>query len=101
VGHTSVAETIKKEMDDVRLDDDVSAAVREWLSADREFNVWFLETTKGKMDDDALMSLLSGYSEDQDAVTDGWKTYREDQNGPRLIAVLARSRATMDRLQGK
>ena len=101
MGHTAIAETIKKEMDEVRLDADVSAALKDWLLADREFNVWFLETTKGKMDDEALMSLLSGYSEDQDSVTDGWKSYRDDHNGPQLIAILARSQATMDRLQGK
>lgn len=56
---TSVGEKIRAALPDVKAGADLEKIVREWLSADADFNVWFLETTKGTRDEAALTEVLA------------------------------------------
>ena len=75
--------------------------VRDWLLADQEFNVWFLETTKGALDDATLMGLLAGYGDDQDAVARAWNAFESDRDEAALTSALAASTRTMSELKHK
>ncbi|MCA9589823.1 MAG: hypothetical protein KC657_31180 [Myxococcales bacterium] len=96
---TALSDRIRNEIEDLKLDGDIRRELEAWLHADREFNVWFLETTKGKLDDDALMGLLEGYREDQEAVESAWADFWKDRDEAALTACLVRSRAKMVELQ--
>lgn len=97
----SVAALIARDLDELGLDEAVRALVQRWLTADREFNYWFVETTKGKLDDDALLGLLGGYAEDQDAVRAAWAAFREDRDAAALAQQLEASIARMAGLKHK
>ncbi len=76
-------------------------AIREWLLADADFNVWFLETTKGSLDDATLMALLGDYGDDQDAVEHAWKAFLVDHDDATLIRELGQSMRAMTTLKHK
>jgi len=48
---TSVGERLRGALPDSKPSIALEKTVRDWLVADQEFNVWFLETTKGALDD--------------------------------------------------
>lgn len=98
---TALSDRIRNEMSDLDLGADARKALEAWLAADREFNVWFLETTKGKLDDDALMGLLEGYREDQETVEEAWGSFVGARDLQALTAVLEASAARMTDLQGR
>ncbi len=95
----TLAQRIREDLEDDGLPEDVTASLRTWLAADDAFNVWFLETTKGSVDDDALMGLLGGYGETQDLVESAWRTYRDDRDLAALERALTTSREMMTALQ--
>lgn len=98
---TSIAQRIRHELPDTKVPGDVDRAVREWLAADDDFNVWFLETTKGQLDDAKLLGLVEGYGGDQDEVERAWEDFRDTANESPLLACLARSLAKMEELKQK
>ena len=69
---TSFADKIKTELSDYEVGADVRSHIDEWLKADKEFNTWFLVTTKRALADDELMALLDGYRESQEIVEGAW-----------------------------
>ena len=75
--------------------------VHDWLLADQDFNVWFLETTKGALDDATLMALLSGYGDDQDAVGRAWEAFEVGRDEAALTRALAASTEAMTALKHK
>lgn len=75
----SLAEDIKEDLPSLSLDADTKAALEKWLQADKEFNIWFLVTTKRSLDDDDLMGLLDGYRETQEAAESAWRAFRKDK----------------------
>lgn len=97
----ALSDRIRNEMSDLDLGADARKAVEAWLAADREFNMWFLETTKGKLDDDALMGLLEGYREDQESVEEAWGAFVDARDLSALATVLEASVARMTALQGR
>ena len=98
---TSVGEKIRAALPDAGASVTLEKAVRDWLLADQDFNVWFLETTKGALDDAKLMGLLGGYGDDQDAVGRAWEAFESDRDEAALARVLAASRVAMDALKQK
>jgi hypothetical protein len=95
----TLAQRIREDLDDLDIDADVRALLATWLQADDAFNHWFLETTKGSVDDDALMGLLGGYGESQDLVEPVWRAYvKNRERGPLEVALTA-SAAKMTALQ--
>lgn len=77
---TSVGERIRATLPDAKPSASIERTVRDWLLADEDFNVWFLETTKGTLDDAKLMALLGGYGEDQDEVGRAWDAFEIDRD---------------------
>lgn len=98
---TSVGERIRAALPDSKASVALEKTVRDWLVADQEFNVWFLETTKGALDDATLMSLLSGYGDDQDAVGRAWEAFEIDRDEAALTRALAASTEAMSGLKHK
>ena len=98
---TSVGEKIRAALPDVKAGADLEKIVREWLSADADFNVWFLETTKGALDDATLMALLSSYGDDQDAIAGAWDDFERTRDEAALTEVLAASTKVMAALKLK
>lgn len=98
---TSVGERIRAALPDAKPSAMLEKTVREWLAADADFNVWFLETTKGALDDAKLMALLSGYGDDQDAVGRAWDDFERTRDEPALTNVLAASTKVMVALKLK
>jgi hypothetical protein len=98
---TSVGEKIRAALPDAKASVPLEKTVRDWLLADQDFNVWFLETTKGTLDDSKLMALLGGYGDDQDAVGRAWDAFESDRDEAALSAVLARSTEVMAALKLK
>lgn len=99
----SLAVRIREDLED-RADvvaEPARAAVSEWLAADDAFNHWFLETTKGAVDDDTLMALLGGYGETQDPVEEAWRAIVEDggRDEAALLAAIEASKAKLAQLQ--
>ncbi len=92
---------MRDELVQIAPDADTKKAVEGWLAADREFNTWFLVTTKRALGDDDLMELLDGYRESQETMTTAWGTFREARNGAQLQAYIAISIARMDELMKK
>ena len=68
---------------------------------DREFNEWFLETTKRALADEELMDLLGGYGESQETVSGAWSSFREEPNATKLHASFAISIARMQGLMNR
>ena len=99
---TSIAEKIQKEINEEVSDPDLKKRIGDWLAADKEFNVWFLVTTKRSLDDDDLMSLLDGYRETQESAESAWRAFRADKLDPAALrAGLDDSLAKMNALMKK
>jgi hypothetical protein len=98
---TSFAERIRNELDDGSISADVRARIDEWLKADKEFNNWFLVTTKRALADDDLMELLEGYRESQEIVERAWEEFREMKKEAMLFEGILQSIHRMDLLQKK
>jgi hypothetical protein len=98
---TSVGERIRAALPDAKASAPLEKTVRDWLACDADFNVWFLETTKGALDDAKLMALLSGYGDDQDAVGGAWDDFERTRDEAALTAVLAASTKAMAALKQK
>lgn len=98
---TSVGEKIRAALPDARASVTLEKTVHEWLLADQDFNHWFLETTKGALDDATLMALLSGYGEDQEAVERAWRAFEVDRDEAALTRALAASAEVMGALKHK
>ena len=98
---TSVGDRIRAELADAKPSTALEKAVRDWLLADQEFNVWFLETTKGALDDAKLTSLLTGYGDDQDAVERAWKDFDATRDEAALTRALAISTDQLAALKAK
>lgn len=96
----SLAQQIRQDLED-GLGLDAKPAVETWLAADDAFNHWFLETTKGSVDDDTLMALLGGYGETQDVVEGAWRAYLDDRDLAPLEAALATSLAGLAKLRAR
>jgi len=98
----SLAEDIRDELPMLTLDADTKAALEKWLQADKEFNLWFLVTTKRSLDDDDLMGLLDGYRETQESAETAWRAFRKDKLDPAgFRAGLDDSLAKMNALMKK
>ena len=97
----SIADDIREALPSLQVDPDTKKAVESWLVADRDFNVWFLETTKRALADDELMDLLGGYGEAQETISTAWKSFRDEPDAPKLHASLAISVARMHDLMNK
>lgn len=98
----SLAEDIRDDLPTLSLDDETKAALEKWLQADKEFNVWFLVTTKRSLDDDDLMGLLDGYRETQESAESAWRAFRKDKLDPAgFRAGLDDSLAKMNALMRK
>ncbi len=99
---TAVSQKIRREIADAKLDTPLEATVRKWLVADEDFNLWFLETTKGKLDDSSLLALVEGYGNDQDAVERAWDDFRDKRIDEAVLTVrLETSITTMKALKEK
>jgi hypothetical protein len=98
---TSVGEKIRAALPDARASVTLEKVVHDWLLADQDFNVWFLETTKGALDDATLMALLSGYGDDQEAVGRAWEAFEADRDEVALTRALAASTDAMSALKHK
>lgn len=98
----SLAEDIRDELPSLSLDGETKAALEKWLQTDKEFNLWFLVTTKRSLDDDDLMGLLDGYRETQEAAESAWRAFRRDKLDPAgFRAGLDDSLAKMNALMKK
>jgi hypothetical protein len=95
----SVAERIRNEIADQEMSAELRARIDEWLKADKEFNVWFLVTTKRALADDELMELLDGYRESQEIVEEAWAQYQEKKDATMLIEGITQSIHRMQLLQ--
>lgn len=87
----SFAERIRSELADHPIDAELRARIDEWLKADKEFNVWFLVTTKRALADDELMALLDGYRESQEIIEDAWETFTEQKDSVMLLEGITQS----------
>jgi len=97
----SIADDIRDALPNLQLDSDTKKVVEGWLIADRDFNVWFLETTKRALADDELMDLLGGYGESQETVSNAWSSFRDEPDAAKLHASFACSIAQMQTLMNK
>lgn len=97
----TLAQRIREDLEERSVPDAVKDLLRGWLAADAAFNTWFLETTKGSVDDDALFGLLGGYGESQDVVESAWRAFLRDGDVAAIEAALADSRARMTALQNR
>ncbi len=98
---TSIAEKIQKELNEEVSDPELKKRIGEWLAADKEFNVWFLVTTKRQLADDELMALLDGYRESQEIVENAWDDYCKKKDAAALLASLEDSHKRMKALQDR
>ena len=99
---TAVAQKIRRELPDAKPEQPLEATIRKWLVADDDFNLWFLETTKGKLDDSSLLALVEGYGNDQDSVERAWDDFRDKTiDGAVLTVRLETSIAAMQALKEK
>lgn len=98
----SLSDEIRDELPSLDLDAETRAALERWLAADKEFNLWFLVTTKRSLADDDLMSLLEGYRVTQETAEDAWRALRAGRIDPAgLRAGLAESVTKMHLLMRK
>jgi hypothetical protein len=99
---TAVAQKIRRDLPDARVPQELESVVRKWLVADDDFNLWFLETTKGKLDDSSLLALVEGYGDDQDEVERAWDDFRDKRIDEAVLTVrLETSITTMNSLKEK
>jgi hypothetical protein len=98
---TSIGKRIRDELSEVSAAAEVEKTIRRWLVADDDFNLWFLETTKGKLDDQDLLDLMDGYGQDQEAVESAWDRYRGTRDEAHLVAILELSLSKMSALKAK
>lgn len=96
---TSFAEKIRSELSDYEIDKNVRTHIDEWLKADKDFNTWFLVTTKRALADDELMALLDGYRESQEIVEEAWDAFTEKKDGAMLVEGITQSIHRMKLLQ--
>jgi hypothetical protein len=96
---TSFAERIRSEMADYELTAELRARIEDWLKADKEFNTWFLVTTKRALADDELMELLDGYRESQEIVEEAWEDFMDKKNTTMLLEGITQSIHRMTLLQ--
>lgn len=95
----SFAEKIRSELADHPVSAELRASIDEWLKVDKEFNVWFLVTTKRALADDELMELLDGYRESQELIEDAWETYVEQKDTTMLVEGITQSIHRMNLLR--
>lgn len=98
---TAVSEKIQRELPDTKVESELARVIRQWLEADAEFNHWFLETTKGKMDDSTLLALVEGYGGDQDDVEAAWEIFTNGGPAVDLATTLHVSIARMTSLKNR
>ena len=98
---TSFAERIRSEIADQDVSADLRTSIDEWLKVDKEFNTWFLITTKRALADDELMELLDGYRESQEIVEDAWEEFQDKKDGMMLTEGINQSIHRMRLLQDK
>ncbi len=98
---TSFAERIRSELGDHAVSAELRERIDAWLKADKEFNVWFLVTTKRALGDDELMELLDGYRESQEIIETAWEDYQEKKNATMLLEGITQSIHRMTLLQNK
>lgn len=75
----SLSEDIREDLASLSIDDETKASLEKWLEADKEFNLWFLLTTKSSLQDDDLMGLLDGYRETQESAESAWRAFRKEK----------------------
>lgn len=95
----SFADKIRSELDVQKVTPEVRARVDDWLKADKDFNVWFLVTTKRALADDELMALLDGYRESQEIIEDAWERFLEQKDVEMLLEGITQSIHRMKLLQ--
>jgi hypothetical protein len=95
----SFAERIQSELTDYEVEKDVRSHIDEWLKADKEFNTWFLVTTKRALADDELMALLDGYRESQEIAEEAWSDFIDKKDSTMLIEGITQSIHRMKLLQ--
>ena len=96
----SFAERIRSEVEGQTVSPELRARVDDWLKADKEFNVWFLVTTKRALADDELMALLDGYRESQELIEHAWERFQEKKDAEMLLEGITQSIHRMTLLQG-
>ncbi|MBX3229470.1 MAG: hypothetical protein KIT84_17370 [Labilithrix sp.] len=96
---TSFAERIRSELSDYKLEKDVLVHIDEWLKADKDFNTWFLVTTKRALADDELMALLDGYRESQEIIEAAWADFADRRDDTMLREAITQSIHRMKLLQ--
>lgn len=94
----TIADEIRDELPELDVEPVVKQALETWLATDREFNSWFLVTTKRQLRDDELTALLDGYRESQEVMERGWAQFREEGHGAQIEASAAISIAQMHEL---
>jgi hypothetical protein len=80
---------------------ELRARIEAWLKADKEFNTWFLVTTKRALADEELMELLDGYRESQEIVESAWEEFQDKKNDTMLLEGITQSIHRMRLLQDK
>jgi len=95
----AIGKRIRDELSEVTVEAEVEKTIRRWIAADDDFNVWFLETTKGKLDDQDLLDLMDGYGSDQESVEEAWHRFRGTKDASHLVATLEASLLKMDALK--
>lgn len=96
---TSLAERVREELARIERDD-LRTALSQWIAADKEFNRWFLLTTKRQLADEELMNLLDGYRETQEIVEDAWVSFDKHARDEASTAILlARVEESLERMR--
>lgn len=95
------ADKLRREVGDYNVSDELRARIDEWLQADKDFNVWFLVTTKRALADEELMELLDGYRESQEIAEAAWENFQEKKDATMLMEGLMQSIHRMKLLQDK
>lgn len=97
----SFADKIKSELEDHEVSAEVRTQIDAWLSADRDFNTWFLVTTKRALGDDELLALLEGYRESQEIVEEAWERFQDQEDATMLLEGITQSIHRMRTLQDR
>ena len=95
----SFADKIRSEVEGLKLSPEVRTRIDDWLKADKDFNVWFLVTTKRALADDDLMALLEGYRESQELIERAWEHFQEMKDDEMLLEGITQSIHRMKLLQ--
>jgi hypothetical protein len=96
---TSLAERVREEIARIERDE-LRDALAQWVAADKEFNTWFLLTTKRQLDDDELLGLLDGYRETQEIVESAWDSFGKHAGDEASSAILlARIEESLERMR--